>query len=124
MVMNMLQDTALTKTVLPLKCSRMENDFCSLIVGFVGVNVEINDHNVILWMDHRALDQAKRINETDHRVLRNVGGIISPEMQLPKLLWLKQVTADSEIHFYNLLYWGFFVKQVDVWYKDKTLIVV
>lgn len=75
------------------------------MVGFVGVNVEISDHNVILWMDHRALDQAKKINETNHRVLRNVGGIISPEMQLPKLLWLKQVTVYPGIHFYNLLYW-------------------
>ena len=47
------------------------------------------ERNVIVWMDHRANDQAKRINATGHRVLDYVGGTISPEMQTPKLLWLK-----------------------------------
>ena len=46
--------------------------------------------NVIVWMDHRAIPQAERINRTGHPVLRYVGGVISPEMQTPKLLWLKQ----------------------------------
>jgi FGGY-family pentulose kinase len=46
--------------------------------------------NVIVWMDHRAIPQAARINALGHRVLRYVGGVISPEMQTPKLLWLKQ----------------------------------
>jgi D-ribulokinase len=46
--------------------------------------------NVIVWMDHRAIDQANRINATKHPVLRYVGGVISPEMQTPKLLWLKE----------------------------------
>jgi FGGY-family pentulose kinase len=46
--------------------------------------------NVICWMDHRALTQAERINATRHPVLRYVGGTISPEMQTPKLLWLKE----------------------------------
>jgi FGGY-family pentulose kinase len=46
--------------------------------------------NVIVWMDHRAIAQAERINRLKHPVLRYVGGVISPEMQTPKLLWLKQ----------------------------------
>ena len=46
--------------------------------------------NVIVWMDHRAIGQAERINRTGHPVLRYVGGVISPEMQTPKLLWLKE----------------------------------
>jgi FGGY-family pentulose kinase len=46
--------------------------------------------NVIVWMDHRATDQARRINETRHEVLRYVGGVISPEMETPKLLWLAE----------------------------------
>ena len=48
------------------------------------------EQNVIVWMDHRAIAQADRINRTRHPVLRYVGGIISPEMQTPKLLWLKE----------------------------------
>ena len=49
-----------------------------------------DEQNVIVWMDHRAIEQAAAINRTNHEVLRYVGGTISPEMETPKLLWLKQ----------------------------------
>lgn len=45
--------------------------------------------NVIVWMDHRAKDQAEEINAQGHPVLDFVGGRISPEMQTPKLKWIK-----------------------------------
>ncbi len=54
-----------------------------------------DERNVIVWMDHRAVEQAQRINAINHEVLRYVGGVISPEMQSPKLCWLKAKLAKS-----------------------------
>ncbi len=62
-------------------------------------------HDTIVWLDHRAVDQAARINATRHEVLRYVGGTISPEMQTPKLLWLKENLPDRfarAAHFLDL----------------------
>ncbi len=64
--------------------------------------------NVIVWMDHRAIAQAARINATGHRVLKYVGGAISPEMETPKLLWLKENlrgSYDMAAHFFDLSDW-------------------
>jgi len=61
--------------------------------------------NVIVWMDHRAIAEADRITATHHDVLRYVGGVISPEMETPKLLWLKQhlpATWRDAGHFLDL----------------------
>jgi D-ribulokinase len=51
--------------------------------------------DVIVWMDHRAINEANLINHDGHEVLRYVGGKISPEMQLPKLLWLAKHIPDT-----------------------------
>jgi FGGY-family pentulose kinase len=53
------------------------------------------EQNIIVWMDHRAKPEAARINKTAHEVLKYVGGVISPEMQTPKLLWLKNHMPDT-----------------------------
>lgn len=61
--------------------------------------------NVIVWMDHRAIAQARRITETGDPVLRHVGGVMSPEMETPKLLWLKEnlpATFHGAGHFLDL----------------------
>jgi FGGY-family pentulose kinase len=69
---------------------------CSLVVlDAAGQPVSIDpagapEQDVIVWMDHRAGEQADRINATGQPVLRYVGGRISLEMQTPKLLWLKE----------------------------------
>jgi len=46
--------------------------------------------DTIAWLDHRALAEAEECTATDHPVLRYVGGVMSPEMQIPKLMWLKR----------------------------------
>jgi len=46
--------------------------------------------NIIVWMDHRAIQEADFINQTRHPVLAYVGGKISPEQQPPKLKWIKE----------------------------------
>ncbi|KAI0025755.1 Nup93/Nic96-domain-containing protein [Xylariomycetidae sp. FL0641] len=48
-----------------------------------------NDRNVILWLDHRPVEEAAKINATNHNLLRYVGGKMSIEMEIPKVLWLK-----------------------------------
>uniref|UniRef100_A0A9E8A2L6 FGGY-family carbohydrate kinase n=1 Tax=Bosea sp. NBC_00436 TaxID=2969620 RepID=A0A9E8A2L6_9HYPH len=69
---------------------------CSLVVlGPGGKPLPVGSHSdaardIIVWMDHRAIDQAERINATKHPVLAYVGSTISPEMETPKLLWLKE----------------------------------
>jgi ribulose kinase len=51
---------------------------------------QAENRNIILWLDHRAVKEAELINATGHDVLNYVGGTISPEMQAPKILWLKK----------------------------------
>jgi D-ribulokinase len=51
--------------------------------------------NVIVWMDHRAIAEARLVNDTHDDVLRYIGGSISPEMEIPKLLWLKRHLPSS-----------------------------
>lgn len=63
------------------------------------------NRNIIVWMDHRATEQAERINALKHPVLNYVGGKISPEMETPKILWLKEnrkQTFDAAWQFFDL----------------------
>lgn len=54
-----------------------------------------DEQNVIVWMDHRAIPEAGRINAGGHKVLEYVGGTISPEMETPKLVWLKEHLSET-----------------------------
>lgn len=85
---------------------------CSLVVlGPEGQPLPVGksedpERNIIVWMDHRATLQAERINSTQHPVLRHVGERISPEMETPKLLWLKENRRDvydSAWQFFDLV---------------------
>src|SRR5262245_12151396 len=84
---------------------------CSLVVlASNGAPVSISSsgdrrRNIIVWMDHRAVGEAREINDTHDNVLRYVGGFISPEMEVPKLLWLKRhrrASFDAAGHFFDL----------------------
>ncbi|SDG59279.1 FGGY-family carbohydrate kinase [Pelagibacterium luteolum] len=48
------------------------------------------DWDTIVWLDHRALAEAEEARATGHRVLDFAGGALSPEMEIPKLMWLKR----------------------------------
>src|ERR1700690_3893402 len=84
---------------------------CSLVVLDAGANpLTVSPsgderRNVIVWMDHRAIAEARLVNNTHDDVLRYVGGSISPEMEIPKLLWLKKhlpSTYNAAGHFFDL----------------------
>ncbi len=63
------------------------------------------ERDVIVWMDHRAVDDAERINAGRHEALRYLGGKISPEMHAPKLAWLARCKPDTIAkagHFFDL----------------------
>ena len=84
---------------------------CSLVVLDAGANPLTvsasgdDRRNVIVWMDHRATAEARLINDTQDEVLRYVGGSVSPEMEIPKLLWLKRhlpSSYNSAGHFFDL----------------------
>jgi len=84
---------------------------CSLVVlGKGGAPLPVGpsedpERDIIVWMDHRAVNEVERINATNHDVLRYVGGRISPEMETPKLLWLREnrpAVFDAAWQFFDL----------------------
>jgi D-ribulokinase len=63
------------------------------------------ERDVMVWMDHRAVDDSERINAGGHEALCYVGGKISPEMHASKLAWLarcKPETISAAGHFFDL----------------------
>lgn len=70
----------------------------------VGPDFSDNKENIILWMDHRAVDETNAINATGDKCLKYVGGQMSIEMELPKIKWLKHHLPGgiSDVKFYDL----------------------
>ena len=74
---------------------------CSLVVrdragAQLGVSTGGGERwDTIVWLDHRALDEADACTATGHKVLEYLGGVMSPEMQTPKLMWIKRNLPDS-----------------------------
>lgn len=46
--------------------------------------------DTLVWLDHRALAEAEECTDSGHRMLDYVGGVMSPEMETPKLMWLRR----------------------------------
>jgi FGGY-family pentulose kinase len=89
---------------------------CSLVVIDSKTNEPLSvstsknkEQNIILWMDHRSIEQTNKINETKNEVLKFVGDTISPEMETPKLLWikenLKELYLKEDVKFFDLADW-------------------
>jgi D-ribulokinase len=74
---------------------------CSLVaVGEGGKPVSVAEdrdpaRDIIMWMDHRAGVEAADINATSDPALAYVGGEVSLEMELPKILWMKRNLPDQ-----------------------------
>lgn len=61
--------------------------------------------DTIVWLDHRALAEADFCTATAHPVLDHSGKVMSPEMQMPKLMWLKRHQPEQWAragHFFDL----------------------
>lgn len=59
--------------------------------------VDINGNplsDAILWMDSRAVDEAEKINNTKHPLLKYCGGEVSVEWLVPKALWIRNNDRD------------------------------
>lgn len=66
----------------------------SLYVDRAGASLGEGEGDVFCWMDHRAQAEALEIDATGHAYLDYFGGSISPEIHLPKILWLKRNRPD------------------------------
>lgn len=85
---------------------------CSLVVrGRDGAPVAVSpdagpNWDTIVWLDHRSLAEAAECTTTGHEVVEETGGVMSPEMQVPKLMWLKRHLPESWAragHFFDLV---------------------
>ena len=54
-----------------------------------------SNQDTIVWLDHRAIEEADQLSATGHRVLNFSGGSLSPEKEMPKLMWLKRHLPQS-----------------------------
>ncbi|GAA5941733.1 FGGY-family carbohydrate kinase [Sporobolomyces koalae] len=76
--------------------------------GFPEGTKDVEKRDIILWADHRAHQEAKKINSTKSKWLNYVGKTISLEMEVPKMLWLKNnmpASLFSSCMFFDLPDW-------------------
>lgn len=83
-------------------CSLVVLDSTTYEAVAVGPNFENKDQNIIMWMDHRAVQETVDINNTDDKCLKYVGGHMSIEMEMPKIKWLKNNMNEKQ--FQNCIF--------------------
>jgi L-ribulokinase len=54
-----------------------------------------NAYDTLVWLDHRALAEADFLTGSEHPILEYAGHFMSPEMEMPKLMWLKKNLPDT-----------------------------
>jgi FGGY-family pentulose kinase len=59
--------------------------------------------NVVAWLDHRAIAEAEACTASGHSVLDWLGGTMSPEMEIPKLMWLKRTRPEAWRRYRRIL---------------------
>lgn len=92
-----VRDAVKKSAVAPEKIAAIGFDAtCSLVIRDqdnrpLGVTPGGADNwDVIVWMDHRAVREAEECTATGSETLKFIGGTMSPEMEMPKLMWLKR----------------------------------
>jgi FGGY-family pentulose kinase len=86
---------------------------CSLVAGGHDRQISLSTSgesrwDTIVWLDHRAIAEADECTRTGHDVLAHLGGVMSPEMQTPKLMWVKRHLPESwaaATGFFDLADW-------------------
>lgn len=74
---------------------------CSLVMrDAAGAQLSVSSTDeprwdTIVWLDHRAIAEADACTRTGHPVLEQVSGRMSPEMVIPKAMWLKHHKPQS-----------------------------
>ncbi|KII84305.1 hypothetical protein PLICRDRAFT_46171 [Plicaturopsis crispa FD-325 SS-3] len=75
-------------------CSLVVVDAEGSPVAVSGVHAE---RNVVLWCDHRAESQTRKVNEIGHEELRVLGCSMDLELDVPKLMWLRDNLSSDVI---------------------------
>ena len=60
-----------------------------------------NERNIIVWMDRRKKKLELSI-EKGTPALNTVGGVISPEMEVPKIMWLSNINLHVREKLFDL----------------------
>lgn len=86
-------------------CSLVVTDLCGNPCA-VGPDFNDDSQDIMMWMDQRATEETQALRHISHPLMRFVGGSMSVEMEIPRLMWLKNHTSSfSRMRFFDLNEW-------------------